>query len=364
MCRFKRSSIRGKQGHSWEAILEIKAMGTRFGLFFRRTAACAAVTVAALAFALAASTPADGQDQKPTEPAITKVEQRARDLLKLDATAARAFDEEHPRVRPAFQRRLPKATTKAFDWVDYNGVGQAHEQKASDCWANAVTEAVECSWLLRNGVRIYLSPQPLLDRTQNFDKKGLSLGNTIEHACDLLLKHGLAPPHLYPYTGMPDNYKSDVKMNYRIIAWGAASPDGKPPTETQLKEALRRHGPLAVSIYSTKKFKSFRGRGVFAENLKLADNQSKCNHFVLLVGWDDRKGKHGAWRIRNSWGPSWGDDGYAWIDYDSNYVGLDATWVKAQNIYYRLPAADFVKLVPEAEPLTRWKSPLEAAKDK
>jgi cathepsin L len=339
-------------------------MGTHFEQFVRRTTRGAAVTIASLALALAASAPAHAQDQKAMEPAIRQVEQRARDLLRLDAAAAKAFDEEHPGVRPELQRHLPKATAKAFNWVDHNCVGQAHEQKAGDCWANAVTEAVECSWLLRNGRRIYLSPQPLLDRTQNINEKGLSVGYPPERACDLLLKHGIAQANLYPYTGKPDKYKSDVKMIFRIIAWSSVSPDGKPPSEAQLKEALLRHGPLAVTIYSTKSFHNFRGRGVFAENLKLADNEAKGNHAVLLVGWDDRKGKHGAWRIRNSWRPSWGDDGYAWIEYGSDYVCFNATWVKAQSIYYSLPAADFLKLVPEAEPLTRWRSPLDVAKDK
>jgi Papain family cysteine protease len=339
-------------------------MGIRFGQFFRRTTSSAAVTIASLIFALAAAAPADAQDPKAPESAITKVEKRARDLLRLDAAAAKAFDEEHPGVRPGLQRNLPKPTAKAFNWVDYNGVGQAHEQKAKDCWANAVTQAVECSWLLRNGRRIYLSPQPLLDRTQNIDEKGLSLGNNTYHACDLLLKHGIAPANMYPYTGRPDTYKSDVKMNFRIIAWGQVSLDGKPPTEAQLKEALLRHGPLAVTIYSTKKVHNFRGNGVIAEDLKLADNEPKGKHLVLLVGWDDRKGKHGAWRIRNSWGPSWGDDGYAWVEYGTDYVCQYAIWVKAQSIYYSLPSAEFLKLVPEAEPLTRWRSPFDVAKDK
>jgi cathepsin L len=343
-----------------EALQEIEAMGSRFGQKFLSRAACETATILSLALVLATAAPADAQDQKSPEPAFTKLEQRARDLLRLDATAAKAFDEEHPGVRPGLQRKLPRATAKAFNWVDQNGVGQAHEQKASDCWANAVTEAVECSWLLRNGRRIYLSPQPLLDRTQNVDKKGLSVGVSMEHACDLLLKHGTAPFNAYPYTGKPDKFKSDVKMLYRIIACGHVSPDGKPPTEAQLKEALALYGPLAVIINDTKKFNDFRGSGVLAERSKLMDNP----HAVLLVGWDDRKAKQGAWRIRNSWPPSWGDDGYAWIEYGSNYVGSDAIWVKAQSIYYTLPNAEFLKLMTEAEPLTRWKSPLEIGKDK
>jgi C1A family cysteine protease len=36
-------------------------------------------------------------------------------------------------------------------------------------------------------------------------------------------------------------------------------------------------------------------------------------HAILIVGWDDARR---AWRVRNSWGPAWGDHGYFWLDYD------------------------------------------------
>lgn len=36
-------------------------------------------------------------------------------------------------------------------------------------------------------------------------------------------------------------------------------------------------------------------------------------HAVVLVGYDDARG---AFKVRNSWGKSWGLGGYFWIDYD------------------------------------------------
>ena len=37
------------------------------------------------------------------------------------------------------------------------------------------------------------------------------------------------------------------------------------------------------------------------------------NHAMTLVGWDDSRK---AFKIANSWGENWGDQGYGWVDYD------------------------------------------------
>ena len=48
---------------------------------------------------------------------------------------------------------------------------------------------------------------------------------------------------------------------------------------------------------------------------------------MLIVGWDDDKD---AWRIKNSWGDqNWGEKGYMWLRYRSNYIGFGAAWVDA-----------------------------------
>ena len=108
----------------------------------------------------------------------------------------------------------------------------------------------------------------------------------------------------------------------KALSWDYVnSPPDKLPTVEQLKAALVKHGPLVAPIVYDECLANYRG-GVFNEK-----NLSTVNHVVLLVGWDDDKE---AWLIKNSWGEEWGENGFAWIKYGSNNIGVFAAWIDAR----------------------------------
>lgn len=88
----------------------------------------------------------------------------------------------------------------------------------------------------------------------------------------------------------------------------------------QVKQIIAVGGALA---YGTSLYTDFRtytgtpspyvGNGVIWINPKTGKNIGHC---MLIIGYDDNCGP-GAFRIQNSSGPDWGDNGFVWMAYDT-----------------------------------------------
>ncbi len=256
----------------------------------------------------------------------------------------------------ARRKKLPDATASSFDWVNVLGLTPIKDQGgASNCVAQANVAALEWNWQLRNGTKTkpLLSPQPAIDRLQ--------LPGALPHADVLedLLLHGTADLSVYGYTGVPGPLFPKVRMPYRLVAWGTLGTRGKIPV-SRIKQTILEYGPVVAGVYATPAFKAYRG-GVFAEHYRDIPSTRPTNHAIVIVGWDDKKGK-GCWHIQNSWGVKWGESGGGmWIEYGCNNVGHHIRWMRAQSIHYHLPKDAHKQLGNKAEPFPRWPSAVTVA---
>ena len=99
--------------------------------------------------------------------------------------------------------------------------------------------------------------------------------------------------------------RSEDDRAYYISSYNLLEPEN----QDNLKLAVALIGPISVSIKVTENFFSYRG-GIFYDT-SCQDDGEEPNHAVLLVGYgiDSQLGEY--WRIRNSWGTGWGEEGYA-----------------------------------------------------
>ena len=86
--------------------------------------------------------------------------------------------------------------------------------------------------------------------------------------------------------------------------------------EDALKQAVARQ-PVSVAIEADQKVFQFYSSGVLTDS----GCGTTLDHGVLVVGYGNYEGTD-YWKVKNSWGPSWGLDGYILIERGAGGSGI------------------------------------------
>jgi cathepsin L len=175
-----------------------------------------------------------------------------------------------------------------IDWTQKNVVSPVKNQgNCGSCWAFSAVATLE-SFALMNGKTAILSEQQLVDCSKKYGNDGCNGGFNYQGLA-YVKDHGIATGADYPYAAKTQACKVDGGA-FKIASVSVAK--GCPAVLSALASRT-----LGVSVDATNW--SHYASGVF-NNCK-----TSLNHDVFLVGATDA-----YWKIKNSWGTSWGESGF------------------------------------------------------
>lgn len=206
--------------------------------------------------------------------------------------------------------------------------------QCGSCWAFATIDEIETAVLTKNGGKYGTATSTSVTpsaTTPDLSEEYVLSCNPYKYSCSggnvafgmLVSPKGAIPESCFPYVAKKKtcSYCSNPTLT-PLSSWGYLTSDTTSPTTAAIKQAIYTYGAVSAYIYADSLFQAYTG-GVFNDTKKY----SSTNHAIQLVGWDDATG---VWLLKNSWGPSWGIDGFMWVKYGSVRVGEGAAWAVAK----------------------------------
>lgn len=217
---------------------------------------------------------------------------------------------------------LAPGTTVSKDWSGVLTTPVKDQGYCGSCWAFSATEQIESDTMRTLGNTYILSPA----QVACCDKTSFGCGGGwTEHAYSYVNRAGgIELDSAYPYpssmssfgqtaacTSDPSKYKVTVDNYYSVSG------------ESSMASYVGSTGPLSVCLDASS-WNSYTG-GI----MTVCGNS--VDHCVQAVGVDTGKG---YWKVRNSWGTSWGESGYIRLAYGSNTCDItnDPTYTKVSRV--------------------------------
>jgi C1A family cysteine protease len=188
----------------------------------------------------------------------------------------------------------------SVDWTTKGAVTPVKNQgQCGSCWAFSTVGGLEGAWEISSGNLVSLSEQQFVD----CDKVDSGCnGGLMDNGFKFAEGTAIATEDSYAYTAKDGSCKSSFTTG--IPQGGVTGYKDVSNSASALQSALQSVGPVSVAIEADQSVFQMYTSGTITSGCG-----SNLDHGVLAVGYDGSSIK-----VKNSWGSSWGMNGYVNID--------------------------------------------------
>jgi len=201
----------------------------------------------------------------------------------------------------------------SVDWTTKGAVTPVKNQgQCGSCWSFSATGALEGAWFVKRHALTNLSEQQLVDCSTAQGNQGCN-GGLMDYAFQYAVANGLTTEAAYPYTATGPNACKAKGLPVAVKATGFKDV----PTNSMLSlmTAVVQQ-PVAVAIEADENAFQFYSSGVLTKPCG-----TNLDHGVLLVGYGTDATGLDYYKVKNSWGTTWGQAGYVLLGRGATYNG-------------------------------------------
>jgi len=189
-----------------------------------------------------------------------------------------------------------------------------NQGQCGSCWSFSATGSTEAQHAFTNKTLVGLSEQNLVDCSTAQGNEGCN-GGLMDQAFEYIIaNNGIDTEESYPYTATgpnPCKFKA-ANVGATLISYT----DIPSKNEKDLQAAIVSEGPISVAIDASSITFQLYLFGVYYDPLC---SETNLDHGVLAagIGTTTYDGEE-YYIVKNSWGTSWGMDGWIWMSRDSD----------------------------------------------